>query len=88
MVIPEPAPAPVVPGHDLLSLIAVRGGRCTVAELRAAAGRSFGPDRVYGNCHGQLFDFDGLLAFLEWKGKLVRSGDEVSLGHVPACSGH
>ena len=85
---PESVPATVVPGHDVLSLIAARGGRCTVFELQEAAGRSFGPDAVFGNCHGDLFDFEGLLAFLERKGKLTRKGDEVSLGHVPACSGH
>ncbi len=81
-------PATVVPGHDVLSLVAERGGRCTVFELQAAAGESFGPDAVFGNCHGDLFDFEGLLAFLERKGKLVRSDDGISVGHVPACSGH
>lgn len=85
---PEPVPAAVVPGHDVLSLIAVRGGHCTVAELKAAVARSFGPEAVFGNCHGDRFDFEGLLGFLAWKGKLVRTGDEVSLGHIPACSGH
>ncbi len=78
----------VIPGHDVLSLIAERGGRCTVFELQAAAGRAFGAKAVFGNCHGDLFDFDGLLAFLAWKGKLVREGDVVALGHVPACTGH
>ena len=85
---PEPVPATVIPGHDVLSLIAERGGRCTVAELKAAAEKVFGPDTVFGNCHGDAFDFGQLLAFLASKGKLVRSGDEVSLGSVPACSGH
>ena len=84
---PQPSAA-VVPGHDVLALIAARGGTCTVFELRAAAARAFGPDAVFGNCHGNLFDFEGLLAFLEWKGKLSRSGELLSLGAVPACSGH
>jgi probable metal-binding protein len=78
----------ITPGHDVLSLISARGGRCTVAELKAAVGRSFGPEAVFGNCHGDRFDFEELLSFLASKGKLIRSGDEVSLGHVPACSGH
>jgi probable metal-binding protein len=77
-----------VPGHDVLSLIAARGGRCSVAELQAAAARSFGAGAVFGNCHGDRFDFAQLLTFFEHKGKLVRSGDVLSLGAVPACSGH
>ena len=85
---PEPAPATVVPGHDVLALVAARGGRCTVAELKAAAALTFGEDAIFGNCHGDLFDFEALLVFLERKGKIARSADQVSLGHAPACSGH
>lgn len=85
---PERAPASVIPGHDILALVAVRGGRCTVAELKAAAALTFGEDAVFGNCHGDLFDFPALLTFLEHKGKIARVGDEVTMGHVPACSGH
>jgi probable metal-binding protein len=85
---PEPAPATVVPGHDVLSLVAARGGRCTVAELKAAAEEAFGAKAVFGNCHGDAFDFEQLLDFLASKGKLLRSGDAVLLGNVPACSDH
>lgn len=88
MTMPEPVPAAVIPGHDVLSLVAARGGRCTVFELRAAAVRTFGTEAVFGNCHGDLFDFEALLAFFERKGKIARTGDEVALGAVPACSGH
>ena len=78
----------VTPGHDVLDLISARGGTCTVFELRAAAARSFGEGAVFGNCHGDSFNFEGLLEFLEWKGKIARSGDVITLGRVPACSGH
>ena len=78
----------MIPGHDVLSLVAARGGRCTVLELRAAAARAFGSQAIFGNCHGNLFDFDALLDFLELKGKIARKGDAVVLGVVPACSGH
>ena len=84
----EAVPVPAVPGHDVLALLAGRGGRATVAELRLAAAAAFGPKAVFGNCHGDLFDFDGLLSFLETKGKLARRGDDLALGQVPACSGH
>jgi probable metal-binding protein len=84
----EPVPATVIPGHDILALLAERGGRATVPELRLAAATTFGPGVVFGNCHGDLFDFDGLLVFLEGKGKLARRGDDLALGSVPACSGH
>jgi probable metal-binding protein len=84
----EPTPASVIRGHEVLNLIASRGGRCTVVELRAAAARAFGSQAIFGNCHGDLFDFDALLAFLEVKGKIARKENEVSLGAVSACSGH
>ena len=80
--------APVIPGHDVLAILAAGGGRATFLELRLAAAAAFGPGAGYGNCHGDLFDFDGLLAFLESKGKLARHGDDLALGSVPACSGH
>jgi probable metal-binding protein len=85
---PERAPATVIPGHDVLSLVAARGGSCTVAELKAAVERTFGREAVFGNCHGDVFDFEALLVFFERKGKIARVGDEVTMGHVPACSGH
>jgi len=79
--------APVIPGHDVLAILAVCGGRATFLELRLAAAAAFGHSAYYGNCHGDLFDFDGLLVFLESKNKLVRHGDDVILGPAPACSG-
>jgi probable metal-binding protein len=85
---PVTLPATVIPGHDVLNLVAGRGGRCTVVELKAAAAQTFGADAAFGNCHGDLFDFESLLAFFERKGKLAREGDDVRLGAVPACSGH
>jgi probable metal-binding protein len=75
-------------GHDLLSLLSRMGGRASVEGLRSAAAGAFGADAVYGNCHGDRFSFDGVLAFLAAHGKLAHRGDEVSLGTVPACSGH
>jgi len=85
----EPNAEGVVPGHDVLSLLAARGGRCTVEELRSAAAAAFGEGAVFGNCHGDRFDFESLLAFLEAKGKLALLGeDQLVLGAVPACSGH
>ena len=84
----QPAETPFVFGHEVLSLVEARGGRMAEAELRAEAARVFGAGAVYGNCHGDRFGFDGLLAFLESAGKLARSGEVVSLGRVPGCSGH
>ena len=79
--------APVF-GHDLLLLLQKMGGKAGTEALRNAAAGVFGADAVYGNCHGDRFSFDEVLAFFASKGKLERSGDEVSLGSAPACSGH
>lgn len=75
-------------GHEILGILADRGGRLPVAELRSAASAAFGEQAVYGNCHGDRFDFEGLLAFLSSAGKLSFDGEHASLGRVPGCSGH
>ena len=82
------APPDPVFGHELISILSRMGGRATVETLRAAAHRAFGPDAVYGNCHGDRFTFDAVLKFLESRGKLARLGDELHAGSVPACDGH
>lgn len=75
-------------GHEVLSILADRGGRLPVAELKRAAAEAFGADALFGNCHGDRFGFEGLLEFLGSAGKLSRDGDEVALGRVPGCTGH
>ncbi len=75
-------------GHEVLGILAGRGGTLPVAELKSAAAASFGAEAVYGNCHGDRFDFEELLAFLSSKGKIALEGDVASLGRVPGCSGH
>ena len=75
-------------GHEVIGLLARGGGRLPVAELKAAAAEAFGADAVYGNCHGDRFDFEGLLEFLSSVGKLSVGGGFAALGHVPACGGH
>ncbi len=76
-----------VPGHEVLALLASRGGRCPLAELQAEAIATFGADAVYGNCHGDRFGFEGLVAFLSSRGKLRVEAGVATLGHVAAC-GH
>ena len=75
-------------GHDLLSLLQKMGGKARAEDLRNAAAGAFGEDAVYGNCHGDRFSFDQVLAFLASKGKLEHRDDEVFLGSEPGCSGH
>jgi len=82
------SPREPVFGHDLLSVLSQMGGTAKVEALREAAVRAFGPEAVYANCHGDRFSFHEVLAFLASRGKLEHRGDEVSLGSVPACSGH
>jgi probable metal-binding protein len=72
-------------GHDLMSLVLARGGSLSVEELRTAALAAHGPNPTYHNCHGDSFDFDGVLAFLNSKGKIHLAGGQVSLGGAPAC---
>lgn len=72
-------------GHDLLSLVLARGGSLPVEELRSAALAAHGSGATYHNCHGDSFDFDGVLAFLSGKGKIQVAGGTVTLGMAPAC---
>jgi probable metal-binding protein len=82
------SPREPVFGHELLFLLRQMGGKAKVDALRNAASGAFGADAVYGNCHGDRFTFHEVLAFLASRGKLEQRGDEVTLGSVPACSGH
>ncbi len=82
------APNEPVLGHELISLLSRMGGNATVETLRRAAQGAFGPDATYGNCHGDRFTFDKVLAFLVSRGKLSLEGDDVSLGAFPACDSH
>jgi probable metal-binding protein len=72
-------------GHDLLSLLLEKGGSCRLEELRAASVAAHGANPVYWNCHGDSFDFDGVIAFLASKGKASVVDGVVSLGMTPAC---
>ena len=72
-------------GHDLLSLLVEKGGTCALEELRAASEAVHGKMAIYCNCHGDSFDFDGVIAFLGSKGKVSVADGHVSLGMAPAC---
>ncbi|WP_026852143.1 DUF2492 family protein [Geothrix fermentans] len=72
-------------GHDLLSLLVEKGGSCRLEELRAASAAAHGGSAVYCNCHGDQFDFDGVIAFLGSKGKVQVADGTVTLGMAPAC---
>ena len=72
-------------GHDLLSLLMERGGSCRLEELRAASAAAHGASAVYCNCHGDQFDFDGVITFLGSKGKVQVADGTVTLGMAPAC---
>ncbi len=72
-------------GHDLLGLLLDQGGDCPLEVLRAASVTAHGPDATYHNCHGGVFDFDGVIAFLASKGKVQLAGDRVLLGMAPSC---
>lgn len=75
-------------GHEVLQILAHSGGRLPLETLRAKAAEAFGAQAVFCNCHGDSFDFDGLMAFLSGKGKLAIMDGHAMLGFVPACDGH
>lgn len=72
-------------GHDLLSLLVEKGGACRLEDLRAASTAAHGASAIYCNCHGDSFDFDGVIAFLGRKGKIQVADGTVALGMAPAC---
>jgi len=72
-------------GHDLLGLLVEKGGTCSLEDLRTASAAIHGSAAIYNNCHGDSFDFDGVIAFLGSKGKLRVADGTVSLGLAPAC---
>lgn len=72
-------------GHDLLGLLVEKGGGCSLEDLRAASEASHGVSATYCNCHGDNFDFDGVIAFLASKGKVQVTDGRVALGLAPSC---
>ena len=72
-------------GHDLLGLLLDKGGACTLEDLRAVSSAVHGPNASYQNCHGGVFDFDGVIAFLASKGKVQVAEGQVTLGMAPSC---
>jgi probable metal-binding protein len=72
-------------GHDLLSLLVEKGGACRLEDLRAASASVHGASAIYCNCHGDDFDFDGVIAFLSSKGKVQVADGIVTLGMAQAC---
>jgi probable metal-binding protein len=72
-------------GHDLLGLLVEKGGTCRLEDLRAAAAAAHGASATYCNCHGDSFDFDGVIGFLGGKGKVQVVDGQVTLGMAPAC---
>lgn len=72
-------------GHDLLSILVAKGGTCRLEDLRAASVTAHGAEAIYSNCHGDSFDFDGVIAFLGSKGKVQVVEGQITLGMAPAC---
>jgi len=72
-------------GHDLLSLLVEKGGSCPLEDLRAASVAAHGAAPIYCNCHGDSFDFDGVLAFLGSRGKVQVVDGMVAMGMAQAC---
>ena len=72
-------------GHDLLGLLLEEGGSCQIEALRAASAAAHGASAIYCNCHGDTFDFDGVIAFLASKGKVQVVNGQVALGMAPSC---
>ncbi len=72
-------------GHDLMSLLLEKGGVCRLEELQAASVAAHGAGAIYSNCHGDSFDFEGVIAFLGSKGKVTVADGCISMGMAPAC---
>lgn len=72
-------------GHDLLGLLLEKGGICRLEDLEAASVATHGDGATYSNCHGDSFDFEGVIAFLGSKGKLTVADGMVSMGLAPTC---
>ena len=72
-------------GHDLLGLLMEKGGNCRLDDLRATSLAAHGAEAIYCNCHGDSFDFDGVIAFLGSKGKIQVVEGQITLGLAPTC---
>lgn len=82
------APRTEIRGRDVVALVERLGGEVELSRLRAEAIAAFGLSVDWTNCHGDQFDFDGLVRFLAVKGKLEIDGTTIRMGPVPPCTGH
>ncbi|MDP1832219.1 MAG: DUF2492 family protein [Geothrix sp.] len=72
-------------GHHLLSLLVEQGGACRLEDLRAASVAAHGTGATYCNCHGDRFDFDGVVGFLTRAGKILVEEGRITLRSLEAC---
>jgi probable metal-binding protein len=73
-----------VHGHVILEHIIEVGGKIPLAELKAFAA-SHGSDATYYTCSASSMSFEGLMQFLESRGKVRLEGDTVTVFPEKMC---
>jgi len=57
--------------HEVLNLIVNNPGKFSVQTLQDTVNQHMGPDAVFTNCSGRVFDTTQLVQFLTSRGKII-----------------
>ncbi len=74
-----------VHGHDVMHMMLQRGGGFTRESLKAAILERFGTDTRFYTCSAQGMDADGIIRFLEAKGKFQLVDDGFNTDPEKIC---
>lgn len=62
-----------VHGHEVMQMMIEQGGQFTKASLKQAIEAKFGADARFHTCKAEDLDADGIIEFLEQRGKFIAS---------------
>lgn len=75
-----------VHGHDVMHMMLAMGGGFTRESLKAAIINQFGPETRFYTCSAQGMDADGIIRFLEARGKFRPVADGFNTDPDKICN--
>jgi probable metal-binding protein len=75
----------VIHAHEFLNVLADHPQGCSLDEVRTIITERYGPQVTFYNCQDRRFTLDELYQFMQSKGKIQVTGDQVSLGQYHEC---
>ncbi len=73
-------------GHEVIEMMISSNQVYTVETLKAAIGEKFGPDARFHTCSADDLDADGLIKFLNERGKFSGTAEGFSINGAKVCN--